>query len=272
MSTASLQRSVTEQAAVVKRNFSPLVATLFVIAVNAAANIVPINGYNTGELSALNPTGFTPSGYVFGIWSLIYLGLIAFGIAVLRGGSNIAARVTGIHGPYLLNAAANAGWIFAWHYRQVALSLALMLVILATLIQIFWRLRAMPRPSWSEFLSIDGPFSLYFGWITTATLANFGALCFELQWYPLELSMDQWALVTVCTATAIYVWMGAVTRDVVYCAVFVWAAIGIYNRPSGVLESVRIAALTGAFVVSICIIWMFLMRRSSIAQKRFTET
>lgn len=246
-----------------KRNFVPLLATLIVIAVNAAANIVPINGFNTGELSAMYPTGFTPSGYVFAIWSLIYLGLIVFGIAALRGRPGTLARVARIQGPFVINAAANAGWIFAWHFRQVALSLGIMLVILATLIQIFWRLRSMPRPSWPEFLSVDGPFSLYFGWITTATLANFGALCFDLQWYPLNLTMDQWALITVCTATAAYVWMGAVTRDVVYCAVFVWAAIGIYKRPSGVVEAVQIAALTGAFLVGVCTLWALFNRPRS---------
>jgi hypothetical protein len=46
-------------------------ATLIVIAVNAAANLIPINGVNTGELSARYPTGFTPAGWVFAIWSLI---------------------------------------------------------------------------------------------------------------------------------------------------------------------------------------------------------
>lgn len=250
-----------------KRNIFPLVATLIVIAVNAAANIVPINGFNTGELSAMYPTGFTPSGYVFGIWSLIYLGLIVFGIVALRAQSSTLARVATIQGPYLLNALANAGWIFAWHFRQVALSFVIMLVILATLILIFWRLRNMLRPSWRDFLSVDGPFSLYFGWITTATLANFGALCFELQWYPLNLTMDNWALITVCTATAAYVWMGAVTRDAVYCAVYVWAAIGIYNRPSGVVESVKIAALSGALLVGVTIVWM-LFNRSHTSLRR----
>ena len=243
-----------------RRNYIPLLATLIVIAVNAAANIVPINGFNTGELSALYPTGFTPSGYVFAIWSLIYLGLIVFGLAALRGQPDTVARVARIQGPYVINAAANAAWIFAWHFRQVALSFGIMLVILATLILIFWRLRKMPPPTWPQFLSIDGPFSLYFGWITTATLANFGALCFDLQWYPLNLTMDQWALITVCSATAAYVWMGAVTRDVVYCAVFVWAAIGIYNRPSGVIEQVQSAALTGAFLVGVCILWALFNR------------
>ena len=34
------------------RKYLALLATLAVIAVNAAANIVPINGINTGEVSA----------------------------------------------------------------------------------------------------------------------------------------------------------------------------------------------------------------------------
>ena len=62
-----------------KRSFWPLVAVVIVMAVNAAANIVPLGGYNTGTLSAMYPTGFTPAGRTFSIWSLIYLGLLAFG-------------------------------------------------------------------------------------------------------------------------------------------------------------------------------------------------
>jgi translocator protein len=49
------------------RRYAPLLATLGVIAVNAAANILPINGMNTGQQSALYPTGFTPSGWAFSI-------------------------------------------------------------------------------------------------------------------------------------------------------------------------------------------------------------
>ena len=129
------------------RRYLPLIATLLVIAVNAAANIVPINGFNTGELSALNPTGFTPAGWVFGIWSLIYLGLIVFGVASIVGSDRTRARADGLVNVYLLNALANAAWIFAWHYRQVELSFALMLVILATLSIIFIKLRRHPAPT-----------------------------------------------------------------------------------------------------------------------------
>ena len=106
-----------------------LLATVIVLAVNAAANIVPLGGLNTGQLSALYPTGFTPPGYVFGIWSIIYLGLIAFSIAALRAVPRTRARIERIIGPYLLNAVGNCAWIIVWHSRMVLVSVLVMLFI-----------------------------------------------------------------------------------------------------------------------------------------------
>ena len=92
------------------RTVLPLLATLMVLMVNAAANIVPINGLNTGQLSDLYPTGFTPPGWVFSIWSVIYLGLLAFGVAAWRGGARVRARIAPISNLYFLNAAGNAAY------------------------------------------------------------------------------------------------------------------------------------------------------------------
>ena len=241
-----------------------LLATVIVLAVNAAANIVPLGGLNTGQLSALYPTGFTPPGYVFGIWSIIYLGLIAFSIAALRAVPRTRARIERIIGPYLLNAVGNCAWIIVWHSRMVLVSVLVMLFILATLIVIVWRLRNLQRPTWSEFLVVDGVFSLYFGWITTATLVNFSTLFYDWGFYPFGNSMDGWALISVCTAIAVYVWMGAVTRDVVYCAVFLWAATGIFMGGASISEPVKLAAITGVAMVATCMLWaLFNPRRSA---------
>jgi hypothetical protein len=76
------------------------------------------------------------------------------------------------------------------------------------------------------------------------------------------LTMDQWALATVCGATAVYVWMVAVTRNVAYGAVFVWAAIGVsLGNPQTITEGVRIAAISGAVGVSATLVWALLMPR-----------
>lgn len=252
--------------------FLPLIATLIVLAVNAAASLVPINGYSTGELSALYPTGFTPSGWAFSIWSLIYLGLLAFSCASMFGALALRTRASRILVPYLLNAAGNAGWIFAWHYRLVALSVVLMLGILATLVVITTRLRRMARPSVAEWFTIDAPMSLYFGWITAATLVNVGTLFYAWQSYPFALTMEQWALVSVAFATAIYVWMAATTRDLVYCAVFVWVALAIAYRPVGIEPSVKIVALTGLLAVGIAMLWALFARWRVGARDRLARS
>jgi hypothetical protein len=234
--------------------FTPLLAIIAVLGVNAAANLVPINDMTTGQLSAMYPTGFTPSGWVFRIWSLIYLGLLAFAIMAIWGPPAIRQRAAAIAPLFLVNSAGNIGWIFAWHYEQLGLSLALMGLILATLVAITARLRRMPRRGAAAVLLVDAPFSLYFGWITTASLANLGNWFYDLQAWPFGLAMDEWALVTVVAASAVYVWMTTVTRDLVYGAVFVWVAAGIYLRPENIVAAVQLAAATGGALVVIAML------------------
>ena len=54
------------------------VALAATLVVNFLANALPIAGRTTGEISNGFPVLFVPAGYVFAIWGLIYLGLIAF--------------------------------------------------------------------------------------------------------------------------------------------------------------------------------------------------
>lgn len=48
------------------------VTFIIMIVTNALANILPINGQRTGEISDALNVLFTPAGYVFSIWGLIY--------------------------------------------------------------------------------------------------------------------------------------------------------------------------------------------------------
>ena len=54
-----------------------------VIAVNGAANALPINGLTTGAVSDLYPNLFTPAGFAFSIWGLIYFGLLAIEFTII---------------------------------------------------------------------------------------------------------------------------------------------------------------------------------------------
>ena len=62
------------------RQIVVVVAVLATIVVNGLANTLPINGLTTGEISDQFEVYFVPAGYVFSIWGLIYLGLLAYAV------------------------------------------------------------------------------------------------------------------------------------------------------------------------------------------------
>jgi benzodiazapine receptor len=250
------------------RRYLAVLATVAVIGVNAAANIVPINGVNTGEISARYPTGFTPAGWVFSIWGLIYLGLVAFAVFAARVPPERSARVRSIEPAYLVSCAANALWIFMWHYGLILESLALMVVLLVSLIVVYVRLQSTLAASPAEGLCVDMPFSLYLGWITTAVLANLAAWFYEIQVYPFDLAMNDWAILTVVTATAIYTAIGVRTRDAIFTAVFAWASLGIVLQTLETGPAVRLAAAAGCAVMVVVTVVSLVLRGMRVTARR----
>jgi hypothetical protein len=112
-----------------------------------------------------------------------------------------------------------------------------------------------------ERICVDAPFSLYLGWITTATLANLAALFFDLGVYPFNLAMDEWAILTVVAATGVYAAAGVRTRDAIYTAVFAWATLGIVLQTLPISEPVRLAAAAGCAVALVVTVVSLLQGR-----------
>ena len=81
-----------------------------------------------------------PAGYVFSIWGLIYLGLIAFAVYQALPSQRENPRLRSIGGLFALASVANITWIFLWHYEVFPATLVVMLVLLASLIGIYLRL------------------------------------------------------------------------------------------------------------------------------------
>ena len=98
-----------------------LVAVVAMIAVNALANILPINGVNTGAVSEGYHIYFVPAGYVFSIWGLIYLALLVF-TASQAFSKDTEGLLAPVRPLFVLSCIANGAWIFCWHYYRLALS------------------------------------------------------------------------------------------------------------------------------------------------------
>lgn len=242
-----------------------ILAVLAVITVNALANIIPFNGQTTGEVSNRLSNYFVPAGYVFSIWGLIYLGLLAYAIFQALPAQANNPRLKAIAGWFLLSSAANIGWLLLWHYNQFPLTVIFMLVLLAALILIYLALhRPAARYSRAELWMVRVPFSIYLGWITVATIANISATLVVVKWNGFGLAPTLWFAVVLVAAVIIAALMTTFRRDVAYLAVLVWAFVGIAVRPTDSTLVVT-AAWLAAGVVALFIAYSVYKKGRSVA-------
>ncbi|UCF29594.1 MAG: tryptophan-rich sensory protein [Chloroflexota bacterium] len=237
-----------------------LVAALTTIVFNIAANILPLNDLNTGEISDRFEIFFVPAGYVFSIWGLIYLGLFAYAIYQVLPDQRDNPRLRSIGYIFILSCAANIAWLFLWHYEVFEFTLIAMLVLLVTLIAIYLRLDiSRSEVSTAEKWAVHIPFSIYLGWITVATIANTTQLLYYLGWNGWGISAATWAVIILAAGVVISVLMTLTRADIAYSLVLVWAYIGIAVKHSST-PLVAISALIGAGIILVVLIIVMFRR------------
>jgi len=212
-----------------------LLGFLGIVIVNGLANAIPINNKTTGELSDQYPNLFVPAGFTFSIWGLIYLLLAIFVtyqfIIVIRKEIQQESFIDKIGLFFLLSSAANIGWIFAWHYEIIPLSLIMMLILLGCLIVIYERLRIGNSVSTkTEKYFVHLPFSIYLGWITIATIANVTALLVDINWNTFGLGEQFWTIAVIAIGIGIAITILFIRKDIFYCLVVDWALVGILTK------------------------------------------
>ena len=211
-----------------------LITYLAMVIVNGLANALPINGMITGDISNSYPNLFAPTGITFTIWGVIYLLLAAhtayqLGLFRKQGEEVKTALLKEVGTLFAISSLANIAWIFAWHYKNILLSLLFMLIILVCLAQIYIRIHKEQLTT-TEKVFIRLPFSVYFGWIIVATIANVTTLLVDKLGSPVNLlgiSEVVWTVVILVVGLLIGVVTTLKHRDVAYGLVIVWAYIGI---------------------------------------------
>jgi benzodiazapine receptor len=202
------------------------------IAVNALATLLPLNGQTTGAISDRYPVLVTPAGYVFGIWGLIYLGLVVYAVYQALPAQRENPVLRAIAPWFLLSCAANIGWIFLWHYNLILLTLPMMLALLGSLLLIFARLRRSDQTLAERWL-VRAPFSIYAGWITVATIVNVAVVLYQSGIVIEGPAAALLAAGVLAVGGAIAVGIALSLGDWLYALVIVWAYIGIGEKQSG---------------------------------------
>ncbi len=238
---------------VVRMTLGCVITYLFMVIMNFLANYLPINDILTQEISDKYYNIFTPAGFTFIIWGVIYLLLGLLIIFLVRGVLKRRERpervVKAIAWPFMISSLLNGVWILAWHYDQILLSTVLMLGILVALIKLYVNLKNLYFRSKKYLI----PFSVYLGWITVATVANITVLTVALEWGQFGLADEFWLGVVLLATIVITGYMLFRQQDVVFGLVILWAVTGIFaarlQEAEGLSAAAALALVTGILVV-----------------------
>ena len=213
-----------------------IVVVLFFIMMlfNYLSAVVSINGKVISDIAYSYPNLFMPDSYTFSIWGIIYLLLAVFMIYQLGGPGKSHRRINRDHldggrSIFVISSLLNIGWLIAWHYEYLALSLMIITLMLMALL-IFCRKLSSEYLTTSEKLFIRLPFSVYYGWITVACAANLVTLLVSIRWEGFGLPKDVWVAILLIILTGFATVRMLRNRDVVYGFAVIWSYVGILVR------------------------------------------
>ncbi len=203
------------------------VAYVGMVVVNFLANRLPINGRDTGDISNAYPNLFAPAGLTFSIWGLIYLLLGGYVVYQFTktGGQNdkLLQKISPL---FVATSLANISWIFAWHYDYIGLSVLIMLVLLSLLIKIADVIRGEQFSKVGKIFVL-APFSIYFGWITVATIANIAVFLVSVGWNGFGIADYVWTSIILFVGAVIGIVRMRKDKNIFYGLTLVWAYFGI---------------------------------------------
>jgi hypothetical protein len=248
------------------------VTLLATLAVNALANIVPINGFQTGDISNSIPNLFVPYAPTFAIWALIYVALIISVIYQWMIVNNQEKRhhieVLGLY--FSFANILNALWIISWHYLRIVTSLIIMLLLLYFLILLYVRVHKLEGPL-SYNITIRFPISLYLGWITIATAANVTTLLVSIGWNNFGLAPYIWAIGLITVATIINILVAFIWKDIWFPLVGIWSLFGIYQKrmieSNHINTMVALAALIGLVFIAFSVVITLIIKGRKVANE-----
>ena len=217
-----------------------------------------------GQTSNYQSPLIVPAGYAFSIWSIIYIGIIAFPVYQWFNHQEGHSCWKQVHLWFAANAIANGVWLVFASYEWYWLSVLIIVFMLVSLYKINDLLREIAKSEdkinfWLE----QAVFSIYFGWITLATALNIGAALRYYEWGGLGLSEQVWAMIILPIAGIIAGLVFWKYKDALYAGVVVWAFTALVVRHMN--SELMIAYMSGGIALTFILLIVFKSRSSKMA-------
>jgi len=204
------------------------------VAVAYMTQLKMINQKYMGEISAEYETLFTPAGFTFAIWGLIYVTLATMClyhivIAYKHDKSHPANYdLVKMGGLFILVSLASAAWLYAWTHEQLTISVALIVLQLIGLLAIHQRLHMYDTFKTAGLkICTQFPLSIYAGWISIATIANISSFLAARQWSGYGIGAEQWVVIMMSFAVLLSIVMILFKHNIYFGLAIAWGFYGI---------------------------------------------
>lgn len=224
------------------------IAVVTNIFINYYSNAYPFNGQTMGDVSNQNPTLFTPAGYAFSIWGIIYLSLIVYVIYQLLPSQRKKPIYNDLAIPLTIISLLSIAWVISFSYEMLGLSVCLIAAMLLTAIILFGRAKkAVFHEAAGFWIAI--PFSLYAGWLSVAIIANVAVWLKNMGWQGGTWGETPWTIIMTGVAFVISLIISWRFRDLIFPLVVVWASIAIWTARQGENAAVALFALLAGIIL-----------------------
>ena len=188
---------------------SALLAVIGAFIGSGAAGGTPVQDAAGGALAA-DATLIAPGTGAFSIWSLIYVGLLAYAVWQFLPAQRSDERHRRLGYPVAASLLLNAAWILSIQFDLLWFSVPIIVALLLVLIAAFRRCLALPPKNALDTLATDGTIGLYLGWVIVATAANVTAALVAAGFDGWGIPAETWAVVVFAVAglvgVALAVW------------------------------------------------------------------
>ncbi len=219
---------------------------------SGAAGGTPIQNAAGGALAA-DATLIAPAAPAFGIWSVIYFGLVAYAVWQFLPGQSSAERHRRVGYWVAASLILNAVWILSIQFDLLELSVPIIALLLVVLLRVLLELVRTPATSRWDALITDGSLGLYLGWIAIATAANVTALLVAIGFDGFGIAPEVWSVVVLAVAAVAGVAIairggGRIAPALSLSWGLAWVAVGrLAGEPASPVTG--IAAIAAAVVV-----------------------
>lgn len=218
-----------------QKRFLPIVSAFISIIISAWISLTPLAWVTQKDISDKYYSLITPAPFTFSIWSLIYLAWVGVSFLIATKKIKISKRENLF---FSLSMFLTSLWLFPWHLDEIAISLGVILLIIASFIYLF----SLSRKSEKIFrYTVD----LSLWWIFIATIANTTVFLVSkgvnigLTW----VFMALWVLAFV---------NGIIVKkykNFIPSFVFLWASLGIYIEQENMILKKTIISLAFIFIL-----------------------